>query len=230
MIISHRHEFIYVKTKKTGGTSLEIALSKFLGGDDIVTPITRKDEAIRSSKGFPGPRNYRKSMTECSSRDIVNALRHGRMPNKYYNHIPSAEIKNLIKDDIWSKYYKFTVERNPWDLAVSYYFMTGHRKFGTFDEYIEQGGAIRASNFDLYCINGIPAVDKIIRYENLSDELDTLTQRLGLPESISTVMEGIRAKGQFRKIRNYRDLYDDRLQDVVAVQFAREIAMFGFTF
>ncbi len=31
MIISHRHSFVFVKTTKTAGTSVEIALSKHCG-------------------------------------------------------------------------------------------------------------------------------------------------------------------------------------------------------
>ena len=36
MIISHKHKFIFIKTKKTTGTSVEIFLSNICGLDDIV--------------------------------------------------------------------------------------------------------------------------------------------------------------------------------------------------
>jgi hypothetical protein len=39
MIISHKHKFIFFKTKKTAGTSIEIALSKYRGPDDVITPF-----------------------------------------------------------------------------------------------------------------------------------------------------------------------------------------------
>ena len=47
MILSHRYRYLFLKTNKTAGTSIEIALSKFCGPDDIITPISPEDEAIR---------------------------------------------------------------------------------------------------------------------------------------------------------------------------------------
>ena len=35
MILSFKHQFIFIKTKKTGGSSIEGYLSKFLGSNDL---------------------------------------------------------------------------------------------------------------------------------------------------------------------------------------------------
>ena len=48
MIVSHEHKFIFLKTKKTAGTSIELALSQLCGPDDIITPLTQIDEALRA--------------------------------------------------------------------------------------------------------------------------------------------------------------------------------------
>ena len=37
MIISHKHKFIFIKTVKTAGTSIDIALSKICEPQDIIT-------------------------------------------------------------------------------------------------------------------------------------------------------------------------------------------------
>ena len=38
-IISHRHRFIFVRTHKTASTSVEIALSRICGPEDVITPF-----------------------------------------------------------------------------------------------------------------------------------------------------------------------------------------------
>ena len=62
MIICHGLKLIFVKTKKTGGTSFEIALSKYCNADDIVCDISEGDELIRADLGFQGPVNFRRTL------------------------------------------------------------------------------------------------------------------------------------------------------------------------
>jgi len=47
VIISHKHRFIFLKTKKTASTSIEISLSRYCGENDVITPIELKDEKER---------------------------------------------------------------------------------------------------------------------------------------------------------------------------------------
>ena len=50
MIISHKHKFIFLKTRKTAGTSVQIALSGICDQDlDIITGSNIKDGVIESS-------------------------------------------------------------------------------------------------------------------------------------------------------------------------------------
>ena len=57
MIISHKYRFIFIKTVKTAGTSIEIARSRFCGDRDVITPISPQDEAARQAQGYLGPQN-----------------------------------------------------------------------------------------------------------------------------------------------------------------------------
>ena len=47
MIVLHKQELIFLKTRKVAGTSFEIALSSFADETSIVTPISPEHEEHR---------------------------------------------------------------------------------------------------------------------------------------------------------------------------------------
>jgi len=59
MIISHKHKFIFIKTRKTAGTSIEIFLSQFCGKNDTLTPIG-EGESLRKEQDIV-PSHYLKN-------------------------------------------------------------------------------------------------------------------------------------------------------------------------
>ncbi|MEX0450735.1 hypothetical protein V6X62_02735 [Spiribacter sp. 218] len=234
MIVSHRYRFIFLKTGKVGGTSLEIALSKYLGGDDIITPIKAQDERVRANHGFPGPRNYVVPFAERNLYEHARVLRNqlgmgGKLPRKYWNHMPAASVRKALGDKIWNSYFKFSVERNPWDQVVSRYYWD--RPKMSFREFVESGRGYRRCNYDLYSINGLPATDYLICYEKLREGLAEVSDKIGLPENVADIFAEIRAKGQFRPSGSpYREHFDERTREIVRLQYAREICLLGYDF
>ena len=117
MIVSHQHRFVFVKTRKTAGTSIEIALAQHCGPDDIITPIDEVDEQIRRNLGHRGPQNFevRKKV-----RGIIGIARRmlGKDVVRYYNHIPAGSIRDNVGAQIFDSYQKFCVVRNPWDRLI----------------------------------------------------------------------------------------------------------------
>jgi hypothetical protein len=229
MILSHAHRFIFLKTNKTAGTSIEIALSKFCGPDDIITPVWPPDEETRKSLGYRGAQNYLLPFSEYSPRDwIAAALDRSRV--RFYNHMRAHQVKRRVSAEVWNSYFKFCFERNPWDRVLSHYAWRCRREpRPTLSEFIatDMSRELIRRGIEVYTIDGHVAVDRVCRYENLAAELEFVQKHLNLPERI----ELPRAKGSFRADRrHYRDVLSPQDRDTIAAVFRREIEMHGYVF
>jgi hypothetical protein len=227
MIVSHRHRFIFVRTRKTGGTSVEIALSKFCGPDDVITRDA--DDALRRELGYPGPQNDDgiplRAYTFSEWRRLLTRGERAR----FKNHTPAERIRALVGESVWRDYYKFAIERNPWDKAISlYYWRTREMNpRPPLLEFLRGVGARSLSNAHIYLIDGTPAVDRIIEYSNLDDELERLRQRLGLSEPLALP----RAKASHRAERShYSQMIGPAERALIDAACAREIALLGYRF
>jgi hypothetical protein len=218
MIISHRHRFVYVKTRKTASTSLEIALSAHCGPEDVITAITREDEALRASLGYRGPQN-----------EVVRS-RDGRMFT-LVNHAPAATARDLL-GPAWGDYFSFTVERNPFDRVISQFYwerpLLGES--ASLGSFLRSTPAERLSNWHLYAEPGLldrPIVDTVGRYESLEESLAVIAERLGLPGGI--VLPALRTKSHLRADRrHYRDVLSAEDRRLVEAACRRELDLFGY--
>ena len=230
MIISHKYKFIFLKTNKTAGTSIEIALSKFCGPKDVITPISLEDEEIRKELGYRGPQNYLSPPWGYTYKDIAAFLKNGRRAHRFYNHISASEVKAHVGQQLWDDYFKFCVERNPWDRLVSlYYWKHKAKPLPTFSEFIASDYPLilKRRGFELYTIDGHIAVNKICRFENISEELETIRSQLGIPGNLDLP----HAKSRFRKNRkSYHDHFSEEEKGKIAELFSAEINLFGYKF
>ncbi len=225
MIISHKHRFIFVKTDKTAGTSIEIALSEFCGEEDIITPIVLEDEKRRAALGFRGAQNYKFPLHRYTPQDWLYTVRRRRSAG-FYNHAPISLAKRHLSAEQWTSYFKFTVERNPWDKVISYYFWMHPREpRPTLSEYIASGRAKSKRGIELYTIQGKVAVDKIMRFENLQVDLEEVARRLGLPHvpRLPVTKHSTR-----QDKRHYRDQLSLEDRDRIAELYRAEIALLGY--
>ncbi len=225
MIISHKHQFIFIKTMKTAGTSVEIALSKYLGDDDIITPIAPEDEAMRRELGYRGPQNYQLPGRNFSLVQRARAFV-GRRKLGYFNHCSATFIRQHLDPKIWNSYFKFCFERNPWDKAVSlYYYRNTSEPRPSISEFLERQGNSIVPGRELYTIDGEVVVDRLCRYERIGEEMQELTERLGLPEI--PVLPRAKSKQRVDK-RHYREILSTADRDRIAQVFASEIASLGY--
>lgn len=165
MLISHKYKFIFIKTTKTAGTSLEVELSQLMGKHDVVTPIIPAEENHE-------PRNFAS----------ILGLR-----KKFYNHMPAVEIQQKVGLPIFNKYFKFCVEREPVDKCISHYSMlknsANHNKKNsdlTWSAYIKRRRfPLDHSKYVDYA--GDLLLNRILSFERLDDEILDISQSLGFP-------------------------------------------------
>ena len=197
MIISHKYKFIFIKTFKTASTSVEAYFSQYAGSNDILTPITPL-VAGHQPKNHAG----------------------------FFNHMSGEEIKKLINPIIWKSYFKFCIERNPFEKVLSFYWMekAKYHKL-TIDDFL---------NFDNIGVNihlytekrGKTLVDKIVRYEDLFQQLSSVFSALAIPfeKGLTT-----KAKTEFRKDhRHYHDVLTPKQQELIKEKFKEEINFYKY--
>jgi len=169
MIISHKHKFIFIKSKKTAGTSVEIYLSGICGDEDIVTPIYPhvNGHEPRNYKGLFSLKQYLK---QGGLKLFIKALVDLVRLRKFYNHISAEEIKLRVHPRIWNEYTKFSIERQPESKIISQYNMHLSRgQVKSLEEFFQKKRFPINERF--FCINKKFILNSLISYENLQDDL-----------------------------------------------------------
>jgi hypothetical protein len=229
MILSHKYRLIFIKTAKTAGTSIEVFLSKHCGPQDIVTPIAPPLERHqpRNYEGFINP------IPEILERPgkIFSVLYHTMSScRKFYNHMSAREVKNRVPAKVWNGYFKFCVERNPWDKVLSHFHMHAARAGGalSLDEYLAR--ARFPINYFRYTDRSGEKliVDRVVRYENLLAELREVFAYLHIPFDGTL---GVAAKSDYRADRRpYREVFNDEQRRLIEKAFAKEIELHRYRF
>lgn len=232
MIISHKHRFIFLKCKKTAGTSVEVALSRYCGPEDVITPFSwPEDEALRRNMGIE-PRNFKGLWaplcdlfrTQYPWQRRVMRL---RLRRRFYSHITGEDVRRRVGRRVWDEYFKFCFDRNPWDKNVSLYRWKKHQSASdcTFEQFLADGNFCR--NFGIYSLDGHVAVDMLCRYERLVDDLRDACAKVGIDYDgwLPNAKGATRSAGE-----GYRQYYTRETQDLVARIHADEIAALGYAF
>jgi len=203
MIISPKYKFIFIKTQKTAGSSIEkILLDKISDDDNLVF-------GGMGTENMP-PVNTHKNIEHHS---ILFVKQH--FPIEYNN------------------FFKFTVERNPWDKVVSQYYWAmsrdpkrtekGFENFVLNDKKISHMGGWR-----LYTENNVPLVNYVMQYNQLETDFEFVLSRIGL--SYNNELKTTKLKTGFRTEKDYRNLYSNSTKEKVEKVYKNTINYFNYSF
>jgi hypothetical protein len=233
LIISHKHRFIFLKTRKTASTSTELVLFPECGPEDIVTPLTPTE---LTRKVGHRARNHLRPISPLDPRPLVH--KHFRRVEgwkwrDYHDHIKAADVRDYVGEKVWRSYFKFAFDRNIYDRQVSWFHYRtktakSKARWPDFDTFLHQSPRARMDNFEIYTIDGKLAVDFIGRYETLADDLKTVLETIGLPVPAELPM----AKRDVRPAssRRYREYYNDERRALVEDWYRGELELFHHEF
>ncbi len=178
-----------------------------------------------------------------------------RKISTWYNHMPARAIRDLMGEEIWSHYFKFTVVRNPFDKLISGFFMydrpqnkrgTIHglkslvkRMVGRGDPIHRVKGTTEVERFrswireggaiidrDKYLIDGKECLDYYIRFESLDDGIRQVCEQLSTPFEPARIPEF--KKGLRHHRTKTRDYYDATTEKIVRNLYAWELEKFSY--
>jgi hypothetical protein len=115
MIISHKYEFIFVKTRKTAGTSIEYYLAQHCGPDDVLTQIGQGIHDGHDAQNHNGFFNPAKEILQFGPdlNDLKLTYDDLVRQDPFYNHLEANRIRARVPKNIWDDYFVFCFERNP---------------------------------------------------------------------------------------------------------------------
>jgi hypothetical protein len=218
MILSLSHRFIFVHVPKTAGWSMM----------DTLKPYDR-----------PDPRTFWRS--------ISRRLPFVESPENAHFRVHET-ARNMIRKlsrPVWDSFYSFAVVRDPFDHAVSHYeYMKQHRSASvarrfqgmSFEEYLEDRHMrpflkhtvfVRMPDQAHFVVDaeGKVAVNRILRFESLAADWESLTEEIGLGGTELLYVNKTRAKSEKKPYTAY---YTPETEETVRRLYRRDFALFGY--
>ena len=237
MIVSFKYKFIFIKSYKTAGSSIENYLYPYLNNKDILAP-TENYKGINCWGDF----DPKEIESYFGKEYLENKVKY---KIKYFAHMPIWLVKERLKPlsdklnyDIFKNFYKFGVIRNPFDTIVSHYYWINSKnnknsKLVSFKKILKelesnifpQYGLLNLNEFMDKNYNEI-LCDKIIKYENLNKELSMVFNKLSI--NFDGELKIFKKKSIKRK--DYRDFFDKDSQKLITDIFWKDFEIFDYSF
>lgn len=216
MLLSHKHQFLFVHVAKTGGTSVRDALAKYRWGSRYSLPMFIAQK--------------------------LSQMTGHKIASRFPRHSKVIAAKEMLPAEFFDDLFKFTFVRNPWDLQVSSFHhiqrerphvMNGITDFNEFMAYKFDPDRPYQYHIDtslewqsdyIVDLHGNSIVDFIGHYENLQSDFDHVCDTVGIPR------QTLPNKRKATNRSDYRNYYNDKSIELVAEHFKRDIALLNYQF
>ena len=209
MILSYKNRFLFIKNTKVAGTSVEMALSSFCGENDIITPVSVKDELERIEKynsfckNYAHDRNkedeYIKKLKNVLATDDLEKKKRlfddiviTRDKNiKFSNHMHLKDVLKKVEIDT-NHFLLIYICRNPYDQVIS----RSEWKLTNYDKFEKTPNAnidikkylcasldevIKKTRENIHRVekSNVFPNIKVLRYESIQQDFNDLLSLLG---------------------------------------------------
>ena len=200
MIISHEYKFVFIKTRKTAGSTLESLLYPHLNKEtDICTGSPRDGTPRLNTPDDNGHASY------------SEAMKYVPNPDEYF----VFTIERNPWDKMVSGYWWHKETKPQWRWVQS------------FKDYM--GCPYIPKDWNKYTVQGKNQTNRIFRYEDLGCMYMFLNERynFGITEE---QYQNTRMKSGVRKSGHYSEMYTPQTRAEVAKTFQEEIYMLGYEY
>lgn len=227
-MVSHEFKVIFIHIPKAAGTSIEMKLGLFhepgWGKQDHRTLREIRPLSMFSHSKYILNRRYCNS-EGMSRREMLSSL-------LGISSEPNDQGRGRVTKAQFESYYKFAVIRNPWARVYSWYrnVMRDHRHgvpTCSFPEFLSRWStnwALRPQLYWLRDFDGSLPYDRIVRFENLLEEVQEVFREIGLQDT--KLPHALHSKSD----TDYRTAYDDASAELVGCRYKEEIELFGYEF
>lgn len=222
MIISTSHGFLFVHVPKTAGTALMQALEPF---------STNPKRTLVGS--------------------VLRRLPIVEAPEKAYlrGHEPAFRMRAKLSPQVFDRFFRFAVVRNPYDHAVSHYEFMKQFRIERLAARVRKMSFVEFLRFRMkrpFWTDTIFAhqpeqswfvadhdnrllVNRILYYETLQSDFERLAADLRLGEVTLRKVNPTKTKAETRSFASYADYYDAESLELVRQIYARDFGNFGYS-
>lgn len=214
-MISNKHKCIFIHIPKCGGTSIE----------KLIWPREKDKTEANLWMGFTS--------------QYANKYQTGGL-----QHLMARHVRQEVGGDVFDRYYKFALVRNPYDKTVSQYeymkkradlreFLGMHDKaeFKTYLDLIAKKLHVQWDSQHKFIQNdaGESMVDFVGKFENFDTDVTTILDALKMGKNRFGVRKKIPHTNKSSR-RHYRDYYDEESKAMLEALYQKDIELFGYAF